>query len=214
MAEGTRSAKAVAIAGTAAAIGALSFLIGITLIQLLAGESVSATYVSDYANGPYGSTFATIALVHAAANLFLAAGLWVEARGARPGRTGALLLAAATLGMMIAAIFPTDPPTSALTTSGIVHNSAVAAAFPLELAALAVLAGQFRRRAQWRKYATVTRAIAILVAATLVWLLGVLASGRVPGIPERIALFTLATWEGWTGARLWLLGRTGHARRR
>lgn len=197
-------------AGAAGAIGALIFLVGITLVQLLAGESLSATYVSDYANGPYGATFATIALVHSAANLFLSAALWTEARGATLGRAGALLLAAATLGMMIAAIFPTDPPTRALTTSGVVHNSAVAASFPLELAALAVLAGQFRKRAQWRTHATLTGAIAILVAATLVWLLGVLASGRVPGIPERIALFTLAIWEGWTGARLWYLRAQPH----
>lgn len=202
--------SAEALAGATGALGAGVFLVGVTVVQVLAGESLSATYVSDYANGPFGTPFTVVALVHSASNLLLAAGIWSDARGAKPGRIGAGLFAAAAFGMTVAAIFRTDPTSSTPTGGGLVHDVAVAVAFPMELAALAFLAAHFRTREGWQRYATQTRATAVFVAAVLLWLLADLATGRVPGIPERVALFTLATWEGWTGVRLWRV----HARRR
>lgn len=195
-------------AGAAGALGAAVFLLALVIIQARAGASLSRTFVSDYANGPYGIPFTVVVLLHASANIALAIGLWRDAGAARPGRAGTMLFGLASLGLFISAVFPTDAPDAARTARGAIHLAAAGLSFLLELTGLVILAWHFRTRPAWQSHAGPTQAIAVIAGAALLWLAGALATGSAPGIPERIAIMTLAVWEAWTGGRLWC-SRTG-----
>jgi hypothetical protein len=114
----TRTAAVVAIvtAGTAAA--------ALLVLHLLRPDlDPTWRFVSEYALGPFGFVMTVAFLAIAAASAGLVALMWGQARTVT-GRIGAVLAAISGLGMLIAAVFPTDPittPADEATLSGTLH---------------------------------------------------------------------------------------------
>lgn len=175
--------------GAAGAAGALAFLgVQVAMHLLRADLSPIRDYVSDYANGPYGSLFAASALVHGAGNLALAVGLWLAFADTRAGRWGVGLFAVAALGMLVGGAFPTDPAGVSPTTVGMIHRIAASASFLLELVALLLLTAALRGYPAWRSHRSLTRSSSIAAAIALGWLVAAIAAGWPPGLPERVTL--------------------------
>lgn len=188
------------VAALAAAVGASAFLATLVGIDLASSERAASTLVSDMANGPYGTVFTAAVLMHGVANLGLA---WVLAGILRPlplTRIGALLVAIAALGIVTAAVFPTDPPGTDVTPAGSIHLAAASLSFTIEPIALLLLARAVTFAPRWSR---LTTASALLAIGGLVALLWQQRMGLVPGGPERVVLVTLATWESGTAA--WIL---------
>lgn len=191
------------VAAFAAVVGASAFLAALVWIDLASSEPAASTYVSDMANGPYGTLFTTAALVHGLANFGLA---WALTRVLRPSpliRIGALLVAITALGTVMAAVFPTDPPRVDPTLAGNIHRGAASLSFTIEPVALLLLARATTSAPRWSR---LTTAAALLAAGGLVALLWQQRMGVVAGGPERLVLVTLAAWEGGTAA--WILRKT------
>lgn len=191
------------VLGAVAAAAAAAFLGALVSLHLLRSDlSPVADFVSDYANGPHGSLFIGTGIVHGLGNLALAAGLGYVVGGSRPGRWGVVLFGASSVGLLIGAAFPTDPPDVPATTVGLIHRTAAYLSFPIELVALTLLAVVFADRLAWRLHARLTRMVCLLGASALLWLVVALAVGWPAGLPERGALGVFLVWELGTGIRL------------
>jgi hypothetical membrane protein len=191
--------------GAASATAFVSVLAA--LLVLRPDVSFIGNYVSEYANGPYGLLFRAAALVHGIGNMAITLGLWALAARSRSGRWGAGLFGAATVAIVIAALFPTDPLDVPRTLSGTVHLVAAFSSFALEAAALLFLAPLFRRHDRWRSFVPVTVSLAVIGGAFVVLLLALRAGGGSPGLVERAALAAFVAWEILAAVRLAKSGR-------
>ena len=182
--------------GLAGFVGALTFVLSVFTLQFMQPETDwTRHYVSEFANGRFGWIFVIGAAVHALGNLALSVGL---ARSIAPGairRTPALLFGAAAAGMLLAAVFPTDPAGRAETLSGIVHRSAAFASFPIELVALFLFSAALAARASWHRLAVVSFTTATIAGGALAWLFLATFTNSVPGVAERLALASFLVWE-------------------
>lgn len=100
-------------------------------------------FISEYANGPHGWMLGTAFVALAASHLALFAAAW-PMLASRAGRAAGALLAISAAGLVIAAVFPTDPITatgSGITASGRLHNlgATLGIAMPFGIASTAVL---------------------------------------------------------------------------
>lgn len=169
-------------------------------------------YVSDYANGPWGSLFTAATLVHGVGNLAIAVGLGYALGRNLAARAGALLFAVAALGLLAAGFFPTDSTDAPQTVTGVTHRVIAAGSFVVEFAALVLLGLALRADAVWRNYLKPSLALTVVAAITLGWLLVAILVEWPPGLPERAALLTFTVWEFTTAV---LLARgPDHPRRR
>jgi len=188
----------VRLYGMLALAGAITFVLALTTLHLMSsGLDWKADYVSNLANGPHGWIFGFGTFVHGWGNLALAFGL----RGAlRPGpaRSGAVLLfSLAAVGVLLTALFPTDPTGQASTVIGQIHRTVASAAFALELAALFVFSLAFRRNHRWRRKQTVSLVLSVISAMAVTWFVIAIQLGVMPGLAERTALALLLSWELW-----------------
>lgn len=206
------SERWVGLAGVAGLLGVLVFWGTQAALHVLRTDlSVVDDYVSDYANGAWGPLFTVGVLVHGTGNLAIAAGLAralspIRALGAtrpaRCARAGVLLFTVAALGLLVAGVFPTDPADAPQTLTGLVHRSAAFGSFAVELVALALLAVALRADAAWRRYVPLSLAITTTAGIMLAWLLVAIGAELPPGLPERAALLSFASWEFATAVLL------------
>lgn len=200
---GARVETRVRALGAVAASGAAAFLGALVALHVLRSDlSPVADFVSDYANGAYGSLFVATGLLHGVGNLALTAGLLYAVGRTRVGRWGVALLAVSSVGLLVGAAFPTDPPGVPATTVGLIHRTSAYLSFPVELVALALFTRVFADRLAWRTHARLTRLTCLLAGAALIWLVVVLSIGGPPGVAERGALAAFLVWELGTGLRL------------
>lgn len=120
----------------------------------------------------------------------------------RLGRWGVALFGVSSLGLLVGAVFPTDPPAAAATTVGLVHRTAAYVSFPVELLALMMFARVFADGMGWRRHADWTRVVCLFAATSLGWLVAALVAGWPPGLAERAAIGGFLMWELGTGVRL------------
>lgn len=185
-------------------LGVAWFFGSVLLLQTAGGTSLDWTrnYVSEFAHGPVGWLFGLGLFGNAAGNALMGLGLYsVLPRGAVRTVATTLFLCAAG-GLVLAAVFDTDPPGAAISASGLVHRTAVSAAFVVGLAALAVFSGAFAARPDWRPAARISISLTALAAAGCVALALALLFGWRPGLAERVALAPFLAWEFWAGAQL------------
>ena len=123
MAEDTATAKPVRTITPAAAslsfAGAATFVVLLTALHLIKPEfDPSWHFISEYAIGEYGwiMVLAFLSLALSYVSLFVAIRSQLRTIA---GRIGLVLLVVSALGLIIAAIFTTDPIT---TTEGTLHN--------------------------------------------------------------------------------------------
>src|SRR5262245_26386593 len=172
--------------------------------------------VSYYMHGRGGAflTAGLLALGLASIALVAALGDTVDGPGARIGRW---LLGTWSLGVVLGALFPADPPghwNEPPSIAGIIHGNAALIAFvALPIGALC-LAGSFRRDPRWASRARLLRALALASAASLLLFFASLAPVFVrPGPPVLLGLserVVLALYVAWLAAAAIALP---HARR-
>lgn len=142
----TRTAAVVAI--VAAGIAAAALLL---LHPLRPDLDPTWRFVSEYALGPFGFLMTVAFLAIAAASAALVVLMWGQACTVS-GRIGAVLAAISGLGMLVAAVFPTDPittPADEATMSGTLHQ--VGGLLNLTEFAILFLTMGLRRSSDWRR---------------------------------------------------------------
>ena len=145
MAENTMTTKPVtAISGTAASLsftGTVSFMVLLTALHLIKPElDPSWRFISEYAIGENGwmMVLAFLSLAMSYITLFIALKLQLRTI---LGRIGLALLLVSAAGLIIAAIFTTDPITTsqdAMTSEGKLHSLGGTLGFAMPFAALLV----------------------------------------------------------------------------
>jgi len=197
--------RSVRCYGALGLLGLLAFLASLLVLHLnLANTNIDwmRYYVSYLANEPLGWVFTVGALVHGSGNLALTLGL----RGALPQgrqRSGVtLLLGLAAVGILLAALFPIDPPNHLPSASGRIHRSAASATFILEFVAMCIFSTAFDRHPYWRRQRPVSRLLSIAAAVALVVLAIAIHRDVAPGLAERVALAVFLAWEAWIAVQL------------
>jgi len=173
---------------------------GMSIIVLhLIGSGVDWTreYVSNLANQPYGWLFIAGAFIHGWGNLALNLGL----RGAlRPGRLrtwAVLLFGLASVGILLAALFPIEPSGQPPDVPGLIHRVAASTAFALELAGLFVYSAVFGRQRVWRHQRAFSLALSVTAATAVTVFVIAIQLDIAPGLAERAALAVFLVWEIW-----------------
>lgn len=188
--------------------GASVFLLSLVVLQVVRTDVDWTThYVSNFVNGPVGWLFVASALLHGLGNLFLGIGLGRSLGTIKPGVWASGLFVTAATGILVATLFPADPADSAATLIGVVHGTAVAASFVLELASLFLFAIAFAHARLWKPHSLASLSLAILAAAALSLFFLLLVLDLLPGLGERIALGAFVAWEVWASFRLIRLDR-------
>jgi len=186
-------------------VGASFFLFVFVLLHWLVPDvRIVADYISDYANAPYGRLFQSALALHGLGNLAIATGLLASLGSSRVGKIGGAFFAAASAGIIIAAIFPADPSGVSATFIGSVHVVTAFVAFVFEALALFFLIRVFQNAPSWRTMAAPTLIIAGIDTVTLVWLLASW-QGASPGLAEHVAFIPVLLWETLVALRLLVL---------
>ena len=187
----------------AGVLGVIVFAATLVVLRALRPElSVFDDYVSDYANGSWGTLFTFAVFAHGAGNVAIAAGLRRNLGRGRLAGLGVLAFAVAAGGFFLAGIFPTDPAGAPATVTGAVHRGVATASFAVELVALVLLAPVFRASPAWRSYLPLSLFLTVAAAVTLLWLVVGITNDWVPGLAERSALATFMVWEFATALRM------------
>lgn len=183
--------------------GAAVFLISLILLHLNRPEfDWLGEYASDLANGPYGWLFALGAISHGLGNLALSVGLWLTLEPGKPRNWGVSLFALAATGMLMAAVFTTDPFGAGLTPEGIMHRAAAGLAFFAELASLYLFSIAFQSARFWRPYHEFALTLAVMSTLALTLFLIAIQLGNAAGLAERLALAVFMLFELWVAWRL------------
>jgi len=193
----------VRLYGLLALAGAATFVVSLAVLHAMSsGVDWKSDYVSNLANETHGWVFGFGTFVHGWGNLALALGL----RGALPrGRQrnwAVLLFSLAAVGVLLTALFPTDPSGQAPSVTGQVHRTVASAAFALELSALFVFSLAFSRSLPWRRMQTIPLVLSASAAVAVTWFVVAIQLGQMPGLAERTALTMLLSWELWVISQL------------
>jgi len=194
---------AVRFLGAAGAVGA-GFLLTMLIVLYLLTPNINPLrhYVSYYANGPYGMVFRTGFFIHGLGNLAIAIGFALAIVRSRSKNWGVILFGISALGIILSALFPSDPPGSLRTTAGIIHNTVAFAGFPIEGSALFFIANALKNTTAWSAFASITRVIAVAGILSLVLLFTAVVFQTAPGIAERAVFLIYFIWEILAGMRL------------
>lgn len=183
--------------------GAAVFLISLILLHLnRSGFDWLGEYASDLANGSNGWLFGLGASSHGLGNLALAVGLWLTLEPGRPRNWGVSLFALAATGMLMAAVFSTDPSGAGPTLEGIMHRAAAGLAFFAELASLYLFSIAFQSARFWRPYHGFALTLAVLSTLALTLFLIAIQLSSAAGLVERLALAVFMLFELWVAWRL------------
>jgi hypothetical membrane protein len=176
--------------------GVLVFLSSLIVVHLTSpGIDWARDYVSNLANEPLGWVFVSSVFVHGWGNLALTLGL---RRALRPGRLrnwAVTLFGLAAVGILLAALFPIDPPDQAPTTIGRLHRTFASATFMLELAAVFVFSIVFRHDRRWHRQQAVSMVLSVAAAIAVMAFVIAIQIDLAPGLAERVALAILLGWE-------------------
>lgn len=200
----------IVMLGWAGVVGGIFFLVTfISLHWLDPSIDIARNYVSDYANGTYGRLFQVSMFMHGIGNLAITGGLALIVNS-HAGKWATRLFGLASVGIVVASVFATDPQGVPRTVTGTIHLVAGFAAFPIEALALVFFAYAFSELPSWRAFAITTSVTAALSILALLWLLSVVTRGLEAGLAERASFLIFMVWEILVGLRLAIRVR-GHA---
>lgn len=184
-------------------VGVLVFLSSLIVVHLTSPEiDWLRDYVSNLANEPLGWVFVSSVFVHGWGNLALSLGL---RRSLHPGRLrnwAVALFGLAAVGILLAALFPIDPPGQDPTIIGRLHRTFASATFMFELAALFVFSVVFRHERRWRRHYAVSMTLSGMAAVAVMVFVISIQIDLAPGLAERVALAILLGWEIWACIQL------------
>lgn len=184
-------------------LGATIFILSLLVLHLtLSGFDWLGEYASDLANAPNGWLFSFGTISHGLGNLALAFGLWLTLDPGKTRNWGVGLFSLAAMGMLLVALFSTDPPGGPSTLEGMMHRTVAGLAFLSELAALYVFSVAFRFSRLWRPYHGFPFLLAILSTLAMTALLVAIQFGIAPGLAERLTLTLFMVFDIWAAYRL------------
>lgn len=184
-------------------LGMVAFVISLVVMHMMvAGIDWRRDYVSNLANEPFGWVFIVGAFVHGWGNLALTLGLRGALHSSRLRTWAVLLFGLAAVGILLAALFPIDPPGQSPSVVGRVHRAVSSAAFMLELAALFVFSVIFGRHLLWRRQQAVSLALSVSAAVAMTVFVIAIQVDIAPGLAERVTLAVLLAWELWACLQL------------
>jgi len=198
-----RTRRPLAAFGLAGLLGASLFATSLIVLHLSRADvDWTRHYVSQFANGRLGWLFVSAAIAHGCGNLVLDLGLR-RSLDRRPLRTVAVLLfGVAAAGIVVAALFPIDPPGQAPTVDGLIHRAVATASFPVELVALFLFSAAFAGQPGWRERRKTSFALATIATVALAGFFLAVLLDRMPGLAERLALASFLAWELWAAGQL------------
>lgn len=198
-------------------------LIGFAVADVINPDwSPAEAMISHYVHAPHGGWLVPLG----ALSMAVASGTltWLAAAYARGSRAGLALLGVWTAGLLVAGVFPTDPPgqwDQPPTMAGTLHGVAALLAFATLPAAAVVLSRVWRRDPRWRPVAgglAVTAALAV-VAFVLFMItffdvmggpsLAVGAWSTVAGLAERVMVWAYVSWLVVAAVALRRIAREG-----
>ncbi len=192
-------------ARVAVAAATLALLLLFSLHALRPDLEPAGHMLSEYALGAHGWVmslcFASFAVSSAALLLALAR----HSRG-RLARLGQLFLFLASVGLVLGALFPTDPPRTppdAFSFAGRMHGIGFMIGVPSELLTVLLLSLTLRKEPEWQ-------GLVLLALAAGLWLsLGVMVPLIIAqhgfGIPNRLFM---ASFAAWLSVAAWPLARS------
>jgi len=211
MGEDTVTAKRVTVVSSAAArlsfAGAATFVILLATLHLLKPElDPSWHFISEYAIGRYGWIMVLAFLSLAVGYVAFVVAIRSQLRSIA-GRTGLALLLLSALGLIIGAVFTTDPIRAtgdAVTTEGTLHNLGGTLGLAMPFAA-ALVGWKLVRSPAWGSakrpllWATALAIVAFLLSFASVGVMVSQSGGRfgpdVPvGWPNRIEIVAYSLW--------------------
>ena len=206
-----RFTRRIVLAGLAVFVTATAALHG--LQSSLSPRDEAVSYYVHGTGGPL-LTAGLLALGLASIVLVAALGEAVEGPGARIGRW---LLGIWSLGVVLGAIFPADPPghwNEPPSVAGMIHGNAALVAFVVFPLGALCLARSFRRDPPWTSRARLLGALAVAAAASLLLFFASLAPVFVrPGPPVLLGLserVLLALYVAWLAAAAHGLPRSAY----
>ncbi len=198
-------------------------LVGFAVADLINPDwSPAEAMISHYVHAPHGGWLIPVGtLVMAVASGALT---WLAAAYTRGGRVGLALLGVWTAGLLVAGVFPTDPPGQwdrPSTMASTLHGVAALLAFSALTAAAVVLSRVWRRDPRWRAVAgglAVTATLSVVAFGffmmTFVDVMGgpSLAVGpwaTVTGLAERVMVWVYIGWLAVAAGGLRRIARDG-----
>ncbi len=193
----------VVACGLAGLLGALLFAASLVFLHLVRADvDLTRHYVSDFVNGRLGWLFVVGAVVHGFGNLALDLGLRRSLGRSSLGAWAVLIFGLAAAGIVLAALFPIDPPGQSPTPAGLAHRAVAVATFPLELAALFLFSAAFAGAPRWRGRRKTSFALATIAAIAAAGFFLAVLRNWMPGLAERLALASFLAWEFWAARQL------------
>ena len=163
--------------------------------------------ISDYAVGRYGWVMTTAFLALSCGNLMLLLGLARIGPSSVVARLGTLLLGIACIGLVVTAIFPTDPEEARSTHTDDIHTMSFLVNVGSTILAVVLLSVSFGSDPRWHTYRRTTLTMAAVVVIAFVLQLLTLHRGAPYGLANRFFVAMLLAWLLTTSIRLRVLAR-------
>jgi hypothetical protein len=194
-----------------AAIGCLAYAaLALLLMHVLRPDLAPTSHmISEYAVGIFGwamqSVFVGLSLGCAA----LLVGLALNGPTSIVARLGVVLLAVASIGLIVSAIYPMDLPGTPSTRSGELHDLSFFVNVGSIVLAIVLLTAGFGSDFRWRSYRRTSVVLLLLIAlAFVLQLLTLLVLKGAPyGLANRFFISVLLAWLIATSIRLRNLSR-------
>jgi len=184
--------------------------VGVALMHGLRPDYAPASHmISDYAVGPWGGVMTAAFASASLGCLCLAIGMAMTRPVAVAGWLVAGLFAIVAIGLAVTAAYPTDPPGTASTRSGEIHDlSFMVNVSSVVLAALAAVVLAWRDP-RWRAFRGPAVFFALTLALALVIQFKTLHKGMPYGIANR---FFVVVLDGWLMGTSLALRKVAHSR--
>ena len=201
-----RSAKFL---GTAAIVCFAYAGVALALLHVLRPDFNPTNHmISDYGVGPYGWIMQTVFVGMSIGCVMLAVGLSGSGPPSLPARLALFLLAVASIGLIISAVFPTDLAGGPSTRAGHIHTLSFLVNIASLILAVVLLTASFGGDPRWRPYQRTSVILLCLVAVAFVFQFLTLRKGAPYGIANRFFVSVLLVWVIATANRLRNLPRS------
>jgi hypothetical protein len=192
-----------------AAIGCVVYAaLALLLMHVLRPDFAPASHmISDYAVGPYGWVMQTVFVGLSAGSAMLLFGLIRSGPTSIAARLGIVLLAVASIGLIVSAIFPTDLQGAPPTRSGHIHTLSFFVNIASIILAIVLLTASFGGDPRWCSYRRTSVILLSVIALALVLQFLTLRKGAPYGLANRFFFSVLLAWVLATSNRLRNLAR-------
>lgn len=195
--------------GTAAIVCFAYAALALVLMHLLRPDYSPINHmISDYAVGPYGWVMQTVFVGMSVGCIMLLVGLARDGPTSIAARISIVLLAVASIGLVVSAIFPTDLLGGPSTQSGRIHTVSFFVNIVSIIVAVVLLTVTFGGDPPWRSYRRTSLILLSLIAVAFVLQFLTLRKGAPYGLANRFFVCVLFAWFIVTANRLRNLARS------